>query len=184
MIYRYEKEIVNYFKEAVPEITQISYALTTDFNILLEPHIKFPLVYFYRESQPWVHKKKIVIRDESMKEYEFYQIDEQMYEMFILVEKHIDAQRMARDLNYKFRNKPYVNVKWSRNLDPIEIQLRFLYIKLEELRSSTDNKGSVRIVKVGWKSSLFMKTDFEFKPISGFKIIVKNNKNEIIEVYE
>lgn len=159
MIYFYEAAILKYVNALLPDIKVMIYSKQAELFNAMTSVTKFPAFFYYRESLNWDH----------MKEYYFKEGDtagnyvpfDQRYVGQILVESQKDAMIVANKLRFGFSNNPYLYLKYPTPDYSLKVGLRFLYIKIDEIRPSDDKKGALRYVEFSWQSRLFMEQFFD-----------------------
>ena len=179
MISEYEVEIAKFFKRAVPDLKELIYANSFS-DLDRDMSIKYyPSGYFTRQESDMVFPKRMDVQDTCRTHVvtSFFQ-NEYIYSARIYVEKQIEALNLQNQIRFYFADNPQVLLPWPEKDDVLQVQLRFLYIKVIDERTNKDQKGARRCVEVSWRSVLAITKDYRPKVIN--KIILRVNKEEII----
>lgn len=154
MIYHYEGKILEFIRECIPEITLATYANEEDMLLSMSDIKKYPSFIYSRRDTDWEYNKSLEVRNGT--EVVPFCPFQQTYLGKILVETQLDAIKLARNLRFYWFRKSTVSVDWLPGYEPIDVQLRLLYIKIGEQRNPADKKGACRFVEFSWSSQLFM----------------------------
>ena len=85
------------------------------------------------------------------------------------------------DLRFYWYRNPYLQVNLTGFKSSLPVQLRLLYIKLEELRSTRDDKGPIRYIHFKWQTQQYLSSKIELPTYSEIQIsVVVNNEPKIV----
>jgi len=189
MIAKYEIEIIEYLKRAIPSLKQTVYAEKEELFEVFNASKLTPAFYYNRTAELNTLSKIIKIpsfepRTEGQIEAgtksvtSFYPLPFN-YKGYILVEKQIDLQTFMADLRFYWGANPYLYIQYlAAPEEPIPVGLRLLYIKIEEIRSNQENKGPLRCIEFSWNSQLFISKEEALKLFTKINVIVNSTVNK------
>lgn len=152
IIYEYERVVGDFIKRCFPVIDQVVYAKDEDlFNAIVSIR-KYPCCYYTRSIENWEDNRPFSVADGS--ERVTIIPFKAKYTGYIYVENTELLHNMANKLKFYWMKNHAVRVKWLFGQD-LPIQLRLLYINLDELRRPDDKKGACRVLSFSWQSNLF-----------------------------
>lgn len=183
MIYFYEAAILRYINSIIPEIRMMIYSKQSDLFTAMNKVTVFPAFFYYRVPVDWSHMKEYYVQQgDTAGNYVPF---EQTYIGQIQVENQKDAILVAEKLRFAMAKKPYLFLKYPTPDYSLRVALRFLYIKIDELRSSDDTKGALRYVEFSWKSQLFMEQyfgtsqEFPYSLVEQVKIFLSEDNSTV-----
>lgn len=153
-IYNYEAAILSYINGCFPQIKLATYARQDELFNAMNNIKLFPAFYYNRDVTSWELNRKLDIIDAG-KKYSFVQF-KQEYKGYLLVENTDFQFDAATKLRFYWKDCCKVKVAWPIEDNYIDVQLRLLYIKLDEIRRPDDKKGACRVVEFSWYSQLFV----------------------------
>ena len=165
MIVEYEKAIFEYLRGAIPEVQRLMYADEEDL-LYIQGDLNLNSAYFSRQTSDWPLPKLIRVqcdigeKDDPIRgdirviDYYLRTID---YTATFIVEKEVDAQRLANKLRFYFSDIPYVIAHYDlgEELEPLnhqEFKIQLTGIRTETIRSHKNDKGAWRHITVTWRS--------------------------------
>lgn len=186
MIYRYEAAIAQRFRDMFPEtpIDTMAYAESADVLPTMAQVVKYPALYFHRETTQWQYNKLLPIR-EGNRAMVFVPF-EQHYTAYILLESYDACFRAATRVRMYWHNHPHIMVQWpTAQSEPLPVQVRLAGINVSEVRPEQSDKGAQRMVEVQWVSHLFMAEQQEtymgapIRTVERVNIYIDNSKAEV-----
>jgi len=179
MIKEFEIEFLKFVNRAIPTVKSAIYA---EKDILFEAFNnvkKFPSFYFNREVDQLILAKGVPVYDGG--DVTTFFVAPINYEGSILVEKQAECLQFMSDLRFYWYRNPYLQVNLTGFKSSLPVQLRLLYIKLEELRSTRDDKGPIRYIHFKWQTQQYLSSKIELPTYSEIQIsVVVNNEPKIV----
>ncbi len=166
---------MQYFRRAIPELKKATYGTGDEIMRMLDKRVTYPSIYFMRQPTQWDLVKRYRVPADLISpttDVSFFPV-EQTYTAFLLLEKQGEALQAATILRYHFADNPSLEINWPTANHILSVQLRFLYIELDDIRANNHEAGALRAVKVTWRSNLFLTNDIHFKPIKEVRLVVK-----------
>lgn len=127
--------------------------------LMEEKQISYPSLLIQRIAKEFPLTKSVDIETESGTA-KLFQLDLDFVGR-IFIKKHKTQNISMKDVRFFFEENPYVEVLHNGEIVPIG--MRFLYIRLNTVRDSMDDKGPMRVIEFSWKSyvPIFKETEWE-----------------------
>lgn len=182
MIFNYEREILNFIRQVIPNLKQAVYSEKEEILEMMFKSIEYPSFYYMRTTEPYPLAKFIPVQETSNGTVTKFYPYLVTYRGTVLLEKQHELQLLMNKLRFYWNENPYMNVKWPNEDENLSVALRLLYIKLEEVRNNKDDKGALRYLEFGWQSQLFLSDEKDYKTFKSVNLTINGDIETILNV--